>query len=182
LQLAHRAANRQTGQWSTLATSWLTPMLVAWRRIEDMPDEPETRLWLYGVARNVLANHNRSRRRRRRLGTKLRQQLTEVTVDLDPIEASTVTAAVAKLPDVEREVLILRAGEDLSPSEIAQVLGLNPRTVRTHLQRARARLRADLDANLGSRSGSLRHNEQAGHEDIGTYLTFWSSEPEEIQR
>ena len=31
--------------------------LVAWRRRDDLPDEPLP--WLYGVARNVLANHRR---------------------------------------------------------------------------------------------------------------------------
>jgi RNA polymerase sigma-70 factor (ECF subfamily) len=36
---------------------------VAWRRSDDVPAGEETRLWLYGVARRVLANHHRGERR-----------------------------------------------------------------------------------------------------------------------
>ena len=42
--------------------------LVAWRRLGDVPEEPRTRLWLYGVARRVLANQRRGDRRRTALG------------------------------------------------------------------------------------------------------------------
>ncbi len=50
--------------------------LVAWRRSADLPRDDEVRLWLYGVARRVLANHHRSGIRRERLGERLRQCLT----------------------------------------------------------------------------------------------------------
>ncbi len=42
--------------------------LVAWRKIDRAPDDGEALLWLYGVARNVVRNVNRSARRRVRLG------------------------------------------------------------------------------------------------------------------
>jgi DNA-directed RNA polymerase specialized sigma24 family protein len=38
--------------------------LTAWRRLDDMPGDDQARLWLYGVARRVLANHHRGERRR----------------------------------------------------------------------------------------------------------------------
>src|ERR1700709_1342666 len=44
---------------------------VAWRRIGKLPDEPETRLWLFGVPRRVLADQQRSVRRRERLDARL---------------------------------------------------------------------------------------------------------------
>lgn len=34
---------------------------IAWRRATDMPAGPQARLWLYGVARRVLANGTRPR-------------------------------------------------------------------------------------------------------------------------
>jgi RNA polymerase sigma-70 factor (ECF subfamily) len=37
---------------------------VAWRRIADVPSGQDARAWLYGVARRVLANHDRAIRRR----------------------------------------------------------------------------------------------------------------------
>lgn len=40
---------------------------VAWRRIDDVPDSDEALHWLYGVARNVVRNHQRGAIRGRRL-------------------------------------------------------------------------------------------------------------------
>ncbi|MFI6909486.1 RNA polymerase sigma factor [Nonomuraea sp. NPDC050394] len=38
--------------------------VIAWQRIAGLPDGEAGKLWLYGVARRVLANHRRSERRR----------------------------------------------------------------------------------------------------------------------
>jgi RNA polymerase sigma-70 factor (ECF subfamily) len=46
-------------------------MLVAWRRLDDVPDDGTARLDLYGVARRVLANHQRGQIRRARLAERL---------------------------------------------------------------------------------------------------------------
>src|SRR4029453_6989545 len=43
-------------------------MLVAWRRLDEVPSGRETRPWLFGVARRVLANGRRGRGRRDRPG------------------------------------------------------------------------------------------------------------------
>src|SRR5215469_5267737 len=44
---------------------------VAWRRLDQVPAQPGDRLWLFGVARKCVADHDRSRRRRLRLGVRL---------------------------------------------------------------------------------------------------------------
>src|SRR5437763_7668966 len=121
-------------------------MLVAWRRIGDVPTDGTARLWLYGVARRVLANHHRSAGRRERLGVRLRQQLR--TVVPDPAEdLTTVTVirqALAKLSASDRELIELTTWEGLEPHEAAVVLGVPARTVRNRLHRARTRLRQQL--------------------------------------
>ena len=38
---------------------------VAWRRFDRVPPPPQDRLWLFGVARNGVAEHQRAERRRR---------------------------------------------------------------------------------------------------------------------
>jgi RNA polymerase sigma-70 factor (ECF subfamily) len=45
--------------------------LVAWRRLDEVPPGEETRLWLFGVARRVLANHQRGERRRLAAGLRV---------------------------------------------------------------------------------------------------------------
>jgi RNA polymerase sigma factor (sigma-70 family) len=118
--------------------------LVAWRRGADLPPGDEATLWLYGVARRVLANHHRGGARRERLGERLRQRITSL-ISADPghevPQRLVVRAALARLPEIDREVLMLTAWEGLQPREVAEVLGLSAGAVRTRLSRARARLR-----------------------------------------
>ncbi|MFC9692903.1 RNA polymerase sigma factor [Kribbella sp. NPDC056951] len=121
-------------------------MLVAWRRFDQVPTDGTARLWLYGVARRVLANHRRGVQRRDRLGERLRVELQDVVPDhADEVEANAVlVAAMAGLSDNDRELLMLTAWENLDPQEAAVVLDVPARVVRTRLHRARARLRERL--------------------------------------
>jgi len=117
--------------------------LVAWRRLDDVPDDDEARLWLYGVARRTLANHRRGDGRRTSLGERLRHDLATSVPDhaSGVTEAETVRAAMHRLADRDREVLELAAWEGLEPREIAEVLGISAIAVRSRLSRSRARLR-----------------------------------------
>ena len=128
--------------------------LVAWRRLAHVPAEPETRPWLYGVARRVLANHRRGDRRRTHLGERLRRELATALPDpsADVVQRADVTAAMQRLSARDQEVLELHLWEGLEPREIAEVLGLTTVVVRPRLSRARARLRellggAELEGN-----------------------------------
>ena len=130
--------------------------LVAWRRGDEIPAGAEARLWLYGVARRVLANHHRGGERRQRLGDRLRRRLGATAAGdpgRDVPERLDVRAALARLGDLDREVLLLTAWEGLEPREVAAVLGVGPTVIRTRLSRARARLR-DL---LGDDPGPPGH-------------------------
>lgn len=118
--------------------------LVALRRIADVPHEPDTRAWLFGVARRVLANSRRGDRRRGRLGERLRGDVAAAFPDHASFVATTLDTErlLEPLGEVDREIVRLTAWEELSPSEIAQVLGLTPNAVRLRLSRARRGLRA----------------------------------------
>lgn len=59
--------------------------------------------------------------------------------------AARVHTALSQLPAPYQTVLLLRYGEDFSYAEIAQALSLPLNTVRTHLRRAKQRLRAQLE-------------------------------------
>lgn len=48
--------------------------LIAWRRFALIPPPPEDRLWLFGVARRMVADHRRSTMRRRRLSERLAEE------------------------------------------------------------------------------------------------------------
>jgi RNA polymerase sigma-70 factor (ECF subfamily) len=114
--------------------------LVTWRRIATVPEGDDARLWLYGVAGNVLRNHRRGRRRHDLLTGQLRQSLP-TTVSAPSADLATIQVALKNLAPDDREVLLLQAWEGLSGPEIAQVLGVSADAVRARLSRARARLR-----------------------------------------
>ncbi|GAB3243805.1 RNA polymerase sigma factor [Kineosporia babensis] len=132
--------------------------LIAWRRYDEMPSGDQARLWLYGVARNVLANHGRVEQRRERLGERLQLELREHLTRYDPtadlLEERATREALAALEHHDREVLELTVWEQLTPTEIAVALGLRSEVVRTRLSRARARMRKRLSRND---RGARRH-------------------------
>ena len=63
--------------------------------------------------------------------------------------------AVWQLPALQREVLLLFEFEELSLSEIAQVVGAEVNTVKSRLSRARANLRRTLAPYLEGRKETL---------------------------
>jgi RNA polymerase sigma factor (sigma-70 family) len=117
--------------------------LVAWRRPDQVPAEDAANLWLYGVARRVLANQRRGDRRRRQLAARLEADtgLRMVPGPSEAGDASDVLRALARLGDRDREVLRLAAWEGLSHAEIATILGFSENASAVRLHRARRRLK-----------------------------------------
>lgn len=113
---------------------------VAWRRLDQLPADPLP--WLYGTARRVLANERRGARRRAALVDQLRVTAPSATPAREPAEL--LHAALARLPDRDREGLLLVAWEGLSTAQAAQVMGCTPTAMRVRLHRARRRLAAAL--------------------------------------
>ena len=98
--------------------------------------------WLFTIARNVLRAHWEQRHQPMGVtADALSDPWPEVDERLAAADiAETLRVAVRALPAEQREVLLLVAWEDLTPSEVAIVLDLPPGTVRSHLHRARRAL------------------------------------------
>ncbi|WP_244930305.1 sigma-70 family RNA polymerase sigma factor [Nocardioides sp. W7] len=145
-------ALRRTDRPEDAADVTAETFLVAWRRLAHVPDGPETRPWLYGVARRVLANRRRGDRRRSLLGERLRAELAVAVPDASVEVAGRTDVAVAmrRLSGRDQEILELHLWEGLEPREIAEVLGLSTTVVRPRLSRARARLRELLGEDGGN--------------------------------
>jgi RNA polymerase sigma factor (sigma-70 family) len=138
-------ALRRTSQPEDAADVLAETFLVAWRRLDDLPRDAEGRLWLYGVARRVLANQRRGERRRNSLAVELAQDLAGSPISAEPIEdIQELAAAFRRLSKADRELLALEGWEDLDPGEIAVVLGCSRNAARIRLHRARRRLRIEL--------------------------------------
>ncbi|WP_406330797.1 RNA polymerase sigma factor [Streptomyces sp. NBC_00203] len=119
------------------------------------------RTWLFGVARNVLAAHWRHTARER---PEAEPELSgRGAAETDPWHAvdqrldaaalaPLVRRTLAGLPHVERELMLLVAWEQLTPTEAAAVLGIPAGTARSRLHRARNRLREALEPGPGQDS------------------------------
>ena len=140
-------ALRRAGDPEDAADVVAETFLVAWRRLGEVPAGAEARLWLYAVARRVIANLQRTSRRRTRLGQRLAESLrTELATHPTPsAEAADVLRAMAGLSDGDRELLLLVSWEELSPGEAAKVLEVSSLAARSRLHRARRRLRDLLE-------------------------------------
>ncbi|MFD5625465.1 MULTISPECIES: RNA polymerase sigma factor [unclassified Streptomyces] len=123
---------------------------VAWRRRRQLPDDDEEAvLWLLGIARRVIANQERGRRRWARLLLRIAERgRPDPPHGGDPSDtgeaADGLSAALALLPASDRELLRLAYWDDLSRAGIASVLGISVGAVDTRMHRARQRLKQHL--------------------------------------
>lgn len=117
--------------------------LVAWRRLEDIPAGNEARLWLFGVARNLVKTSWRKRKRSGDLLVRIGSEMsTRVTTDeeLDNSGVLKIVKALQFLSENDQEILRLLAWENLSHKEISVVLGCSENAVAIRIRRARVRL------------------------------------------
>lgn len=130
-------------------------LLVCWRRFDDLP-AVEPLPWAYGVARNCLANAERSRRRQGRLLARISRldPPREVVAIAEPADDG-LSEALAAMRAEDAELLRLWAWEELTPAQIAVVLGISANAVSIRLHRAKQKLRDEL-----RKAGAL-----AGHEE-----------------
>jgi RNA polymerase sigma-70 factor, ECF subfamily len=140
-----RFARRRTESATEADDVCADTFAVAWRRRDDIPVETG-RLWLFGVARRVLSNRRREADRRDRLHLRLvRDAPPPVSHEPVPPSETALWVALAALSAGDRELLLLRAWDDLGVAEIAVVLGIGAATVSSRLHKARRRLAAELE-------------------------------------
>jgi RNA polymerase sigma-70 factor (ECF subfamily) len=120
------------------------------RRTFD-PSRASALPWLYGIGAKLLLKHRRSEARRLRASARMTagREAADGRASAAALDARVlfprVADAIAALPDDERATLLLFAWEELSYRSVAEALELPVGTVRSRLNRARARLRELLE-------------------------------------
>ncbi|MGZ8211086.1 MAG: RNA polymerase sigma factor [Burkholderiales bacterium] len=121
----------------TLERAWVK--LHLWRSGSDL------RAWLFTIMHNVHVNQMRGRRNE--------VELDEDSLDMpqrptqtDLLEVRDIEAALRRLPQEQREVLLLVALERMSYGEAARTLSIPIGTVMSRLARAREKLRLMLES------------------------------------
>lgn len=125
--------------------------LVAWRRLDVVPEGDGALPWLYAVARKVIGNHYRSRRRRRHLldrlagaGGSIDDPPNPETQALARAEDEAALRALGGLPASDQELIRLAVWEELPHAQIASVLGCSPHAVDQRLYRASRKLAREM--------------------------------------
>ena len=129
-------------------------LVKAWKNISSFEEGTNLKAWLFTILRNTYFSETRKRRR-------------EVSVDDDAIHArlsvhpeqqgaadlSDFKKALLELGDDQREALILVGAEGFSYEEAAEIAGCAIGTVKSRVNRARARLSEILDVKDGADYG-----------------------------
>jgi RNA polymerase sigma-70 factor (ECF subfamily) len=110
------------------------------------------RVWLFRIARNVVANQRRSDRRR---PVSSLEDAAELCAPGDVVDTAATREAVnaawqavSRLPEDRRRAVTLRFVDEMSTAEIAAVLGRSEGAVRVLLHRALRSVAADLQGRL----------------------------------
>jgi RNA polymerase sigma-70 factor (ECF subfamily) len=116
-------------------------------RLHTRRDDGEMRPWLFAIMHNLYVS--RVRRRQTRGEAEPLDDVAESSVGVGArqeahVETREVMAAVRRLPEDLRGVLLLVTVEDLSYAETARVLDIPIGTVMSRLSRARERIRREL--------------------------------------
>jgi RNA polymerase sigma-70 factor (ECF subfamily) len=125
-----------------------------WERRAEWEVRGSVRAYLYGAARNEALAHLRRRRMMERAHAEAARDLhspgvagpsaaADARLEASELEVA-VEAAIARLPERGREALVLHRKHGLSYVEVADAMGISPRTVEVHIRRAFVALRTEL--------------------------------------
>jgi len=129
-------------------------LVSAWRDLARLKDLTKFRAWLSTIARNIIRNSFRGRKR----DVAGKAALLELTQKTEATEPEPAKAAIAKeqqavvgqalrqIPATYREVLVLFYRQEQSVREVAGQLGLSEEAVRTRLSRGRKMLKDQVAA------------------------------------
>jgi RNA polymerase sigma-70 factor (ECF subfamily) len=139
--------------------------LAAWRGLPNFEGGARIASWLHRIVVNAALMRLRSRRRRsetsleellprfepdgRRIGPTAQRETRADDALARKQLRSRVRAAIHRLPEPYRSVLLLRDVEELDTEEVASLMGVTPGCVKTRLHRARQALMTLLAQELG---------------------------------
>jgi RNA polymerase sigma factor (sigma-70 family) len=135
-----RAVAASTGSMTLAEDQVAEAFSRAWACWPKVSHHPAPRAWVVRTALNAGASawHRRSKET-----TLTSQDIAAADTQETGLDTAVLTA-LRRLPDRQREVIVLRVFLDLDIDTTARQLGIAPGTVRAHLSRAMTALRGEL--------------------------------------
>ncbi len=153
----YRLCFRMVGNAEDAADMVQEAFLKAWRNLDSFQGDSAFSTWLYRLASNCCLDFLRSQKRRPTVSMTTEddegeEQSIEVADNsatpeeklLQKEEQNEIARAMASLDEEQRQILTLRVVNDLSYTEIGELLSLKEGTVKSRLARARENLRKKL--------------------------------------
>lgn len=119
------------------------------RNFDELETGVRMTFWLRKVTSNRCIDAIRKRKLRATVALDDAPEPRSAAVVPDLLLNERLRALVATLPDKPRMVMVMRYQEELMPEEIARILDMPVRTVKSHLQRSLAMLREKIGRSMG---------------------------------
>ena len=116
-----------------------------WSRLAQWRPGSDLRAWLFGIMHNLRVDQLRCQGPNTQPLGEAESEAPMRATQSDRLEVNDLAAALARLPEEQRAVLLLVALEEMSYEQIASTLGIPLGTVMSRLSRGRERLRLMLD-------------------------------------
>lgn len=169
-QLVWRICWHYTGNREAAEDCGQETMIRIWRSLESYRGDCALESWIYRIAANCCMDFLRKKKRDQSVSVEpLREQGFD-PADPSPGTEDRVVAedehrrlriAITELPDDQREALILTQLEKISYEEAARMLGVSEGTVKSRVNRAKARLKEILSEERElSPPGNVKRNER----------------------
>ena len=140
-QAVFRYALRRTANEASAQDVVIETFAVCWRRLDEVRDP--ALLWLYGVARRLVAQHMRQERHQESLAFRIVATDIDLRTDVSPPDGSEpgeLFRALSRLRKRDQELLLLVAWDGLTHEEAARVLGCSRGAFTKRFVKARSRL------------------------------------------
>lgn len=119
------------------------------RRFDELKSDQHVSFWLRRVASHRCIDYVRKRKSQFAVSLEDAPEASVEGAPQDHFLNRRLQLLIGSLPEKPRMVMILRYQEDLMPEEIASVMDMPVRTVKSHLQRSLAMLREKIDRSMG---------------------------------
>jgi len=169
-QLVWRVCWHYTGNREAAEDCGQEAMIRIWRNLGNYRGECALESWVYRIAANCCMDWLRKKKRDRSVSMEpLREQGFDPADETPGTEEQVVAKdekqrlreAIRQLPEDQREALILTQLEKVSYEEAAQMLGVSEGTVKSRVNRAKARLKEILSEKRElSPPGSVKKDER----------------------
>jgi RNA polymerase sigma-70 factor, ECF subfamily len=135
-------------------------LMKAWKHHESFQQGTNMKAWLYTILRNEFYSQLRKRKREVEDADGFYSSKVAVHAEQDGhLELADLRIALTKLPEDQREAIILVGASGFSYEEAAEICAVAVGTIKSRVNRARARLSILLHMDEGEVLGNNAHSE-----------------------